>query len=96
MSTLYVRNVPEELYERLRERAAERGVSIAAEAIRLLELGLRVDPEGARDLLDEIERTRPAPRQGGLDVGELIRQSRAPDAPGADPPPGDPEQDPAP
>ena len=36
MATLYVENVPDEIYEALRERARERRKSIAAEVIELL------------------------------------------------------------
>jgi plasmid stability protein len=36
MPTLYVENVPNELYEALRKRAREHGSSIAAEVISLL------------------------------------------------------------
>jgi plasmid stability protein len=36
MPTLYVENVPDELYEGLRKRAREHGTSIAAEVISLL------------------------------------------------------------
>jgi plasmid stability protein len=36
MPTLYVENVPEELYKALRERAREHGTSIAAEVLILL------------------------------------------------------------
>jgi plasmid stability protein len=36
MPTLYVENVPDELYEALRKRAREHGTSIAAEVISLL------------------------------------------------------------
>ena len=37
MATLHVRNVPEELYERLRHQAEANGRSIGAEAIQLLD-----------------------------------------------------------
>lgn len=50
MATLYVRDMPVELYEHLRKRAAEEGRSISQEAVRLLRLALltrqpRPDPE---------------------------------------------------
>jgi plasmid stability protein len=46
MATLHVRNVPDELYERLRDRATANGRSIGAEAVVLLqsELGTTVRP----------------------------------------------------
>ena len=40
MATLYVRDIPEPLYERLKKRAAAEGRSISQEAVRLLRLGL--------------------------------------------------------
>ncbi len=40
MATLYVRDIPESLYERLKKRAAGEGRSISQEAVRLLRLGL--------------------------------------------------------
>jgi plasmid stability protein len=36
MATLYVRDVPAEVYEELRKRAAEEGRSMSQEALRLL------------------------------------------------------------
>ena len=37
MATLYVENIPDELYEALRERARQQRKSIAAEVLRLIE-----------------------------------------------------------
>ena len=48
MSTLYVENVPEELYEALRNRAKASRRSIAQEAIALLEQNLPSAAELAR------------------------------------------------
>jgi len=50
VATLYVRDMPHELYERLRKRAAEEGRSISQEAVRLIRLALlsarpKPDPE---------------------------------------------------
>jgi plasmid stability protein len=39
--TLYIRNVPKEVYDALREQAKERGTSINNEVIGILEDGLR-------------------------------------------------------
>ena len=39
--TLYIRNVPEEVYEGLRERAKERGSSMNSEVIEILDDALR-------------------------------------------------------
>lgn len=50
MATLYVRDVPNDLYERLKDSAAQEGRSISQEALRLLRLALlterpKPDPE---------------------------------------------------
>jgi plasmid stability protein len=76
VSTLHVRNVPEDVYERLRELAEERGTSISAEAIRLLERALQTDTVAVRKLLDEIDRHRPKARAGTPPAAELIREER--------------------
>jgi plasmid stability protein len=72
MSTLYVRNVPEDLYEALKRRAAQRNSSISAETIRLLRQAMRVDHSGVRELLEEIERHRPEPSGPPLSAAELL------------------------
>lgn len=76
MATLHVRDVPDETYEALRERAAERRTSISAEAIRLLERALRTDRARVNELLAEIEATRVAARPGAPTPAELIRRDR--------------------
>lgn len=43
MATLYVRDMPDELYEHLKNRATEEGRSISQEAVRLLRLALFTD-----------------------------------------------------
>jgi plasmid stability protein len=48
MPTLYVENVPDELYEALRERARENRKSIAAEVLTLLEENVPTAKELAR------------------------------------------------
>ena len=48
MATLYVENVPKELYSALRERARAHGKSIAAEVIGLLERHVPTAKELAR------------------------------------------------
>lgn len=52
MATLHVRNVPDDLYDRLRLRAAAEHRSMSAEVIRLLESGLDASDRGAR--MDEV------------------------------------------
>lgn len=76
MSTLYVRNVPEDLYEQLRRQAAARGVSIAAETIRLLQQAVGRRPPAPRHLLEEIERERPELGWSSAEAVELIRNRR--------------------
>lgn len=76
MSTLYVREVPERVYGELRRRARQRGTSISAEAVRLLERGLEVDRPEVRDLLVEIRAARPVAKPGAPSAAELIREDR--------------------
>jgi len=76
MATLHVRDVPDETYEALRERANERHTSISAEAIRLLERALRTDRARVNELLAEIETTRVKARPNAPAPAELIRQDR--------------------
>jgi len=76
MATLHVRDVPDETYEALRERAAERRTSISAEAIRLLERALRTDRAKVNELLAEIEATRVEAEPNAPSAADLIRQDR--------------------
>jgi hypothetical protein len=58
MPTLYVENVPAELYEAVRARARERRRSIAAEVLALLEANVptRKDLMARREFLKKVER----------------------------------------
>lgn len=76
MSTLYVREVPEELYEALRRTAKERRSSVSREAIRLLERGLRLEHVEARAVLADVRTHRPAVGAGRVDAAALIREDR--------------------
>jgi plasmid stability protein len=60
MPTLYVENVPADLYEALRTRASERRKSISAEVIALLEENVPTAKElaGRRELLNLARRMR--------------------------------------
>jgi plasmid stability protein len=79
MATLYVRDMPDDLYERLREQARASRRSIGAAAIDILQRDL-----GAREALpvDDLlvraralrKRSRPAP--GAPTVAEEIRADR--------------------
>jgi plasmid stability protein len=62
VATLHVRNVPDELYELLRARAAENDRSLGAEAIQLLQERLAFSPQDRlRRLLPTAGRRRTAP-----------------------------------
>jgi plasmid stability protein len=62
MATLYVENVPKELYEALRGRAREHRRSIAAEVLSLLEENIPTKREllARRALVRKLERMRAA------------------------------------
>jgi plasmid stability protein len=83
VATLYVRDLPEELYEQLKKRAAEEGRSINQEAIRLLRLALlsarpKPDPE-FRAWLDWVNEQRERWTREGRkfpDSTTLIREDR--------------------
>lgn len=76
MATLYVRNVPDELYERLRKRAEVRKSSISTEAVRLLEAALEVDREGFRRFVEHVRAHPLRVAPGAPSPAELIRQDR--------------------
>lgn len=80
MSTLHVRNVPEELYRRIAQRASSERRSISAEVIELLETGLQERERAASqtDLLARIRRRRSAksPLLGAPESTALLREDR--------------------
>ena len=81
MPTLYVENVPEELYEALRARARANRKSIAAEVLALLEENVPTAGELAarRDFQKRVEkiRARRSPRRGPFpSAEEMLRQDR--------------------
>jgi len=85
MATLYVREVPEDLYAALRERAEQEGRSISAEAVSLLKRALDDDAEERRAReahLAALEYFRQARETTKLPPGfpdsvELLREDRA-------------------
>ena len=85
MATLYVRDVPDELYDALRERAGAEGRSISAEAVRLLDLALEREQSDRRRAaahaaaLDRMRRMRESATlpPGYPDSTELLREDRA-------------------
>ncbi|MEW6718332.1 MAG: Arc family DNA-binding protein [Chloroflexota bacterium] len=79
MPTLHVRNVPEELYERIRERAQEESRSITAEVIQLLQSALTENKQEQSKVLERIQRRRffrPAD-VNAPDTTSMLRQDRA-------------------
>lgn len=64
MATLHVRNVPDELYELLRERAAANDRSIGAETVQLLQDGLALAGQPTRRLPIPGLRRRPSAGTG--------------------------------
>lgn len=79
MPTLYVRNVPSELYERLRQEAAAARRSLGAEAIELLRRGLSTASGiSLEQLLQDADRIRAdhALPAGSPTTAELIREDR--------------------
>lgn len=76
MPTLHVRGVPEDLHEDLSKMAAERGSSITAETIRLLQKALAFERPGQAELIDSIMAARERRRTGSPSAAELIREDR--------------------
>lgn len=80
MATLYVENVPEDLYEALRERARSNRRSIAAEVLALLEQNIPTKKElkARRDLFKKIRRVtiKKLPGEAYVPVVEMIREDR--------------------
>jgi len=80
MATLHVRNVPDELYERVRRRAAQKSRSLSAEVVALLDQVTQRDPEAESALFERIQRRRQriADETGGLlSSVDLLREDRA-------------------
>jgi plasmid stability protein len=79
MATLYVENVPDELYEALRERAKRERRSMAAEVIRILEVEIptRSDIARRRAVMRGIEEIRAmSPIGDGPATDEMVREDR--------------------
>ena len=79
MPTLYVENVPEELYSALRERAAANGKSITSEVLSLLQQNVPTRRELARRkqfLKLAIRLRAQRPRSSGPPSEELQREDR--------------------
>ena len=79
MATLHVQNVPDELYECIRRRAAAEKRSLGAEVVWLLEQALRRQPDDVTALFDRIDRSRAwlAETQGEFPSSvDLVREDR--------------------
>ena len=81
MATLYVENVPEELYEALRKRARTQKRSIAAEGITLLEQNVPTARElrERRAWMRRLQKLRdePSPSAGPFpSTEEMVREDR--------------------
>jgi plasmid stability protein len=81
MATLYVENVPDDLYEALRQRARSKRTSIAAEVVILLKENVPTPEElkRRRQLLNRLKRLRSTPplAPGPFpSAEEMIREDR--------------------
>ena len=80
MATLYVENVPADLYEALRERARSNRRSIAAEVLSLLEqtIPTKKDLKARQDRFKKIRRLKikKLPGESYVPVVEMIREDR--------------------
>jgi plasmid stability protein len=78
MPTLYVENVPDDLYQALRERAREHRKSISAEVLALLEENIPTSGELARrkEFLRRARRirARPSPAPGPFPSSEELQR----------------------
>lgn len=80
MAILHVRNVPDELYERLRERAASQKRSLGAEVVLLLESAVTREAGTEGDLFERLRQRREAlaRRDGPFPPSvDLLREDRA-------------------
>lgn len=81
MATLYVENVPDDLYQALRKRAKKNRSSIAAEVILLLGQNIPTDAElkRRRKIFDDLAKLRAQPPIGAgpfPSAEEIIREDR--------------------
>ena len=78
MLILHVRNVPGDLYERIRRLAQEQNRSISAQVVHLLERAVLESPHAQRQVLENIRRRRlSTPVRSGIPNSlSLLRQDR--------------------
>ena len=79
MSILHVRNVPNDLYERIRQQAQQHNRSISAEVITLLGRALDNSQVSQEKLLEGIQRRRfyQPVEHGAPESVTMIREDRA-------------------
>ena len=78
MAILHVRNVPPELYERIRRSAQAQNRSISAEVITLLERALSTSATSQAELLESIHHRRNYyPPEGTPDSIHLLHEDRS-------------------
>lgn len=79
MPVLHLDNVPGEVYDRLRQLAAEHNHSVEAEAVGLLQRGVRSDSavRSQAALLDELRRRSFTPPPGTPDSVDWLREDRS-------------------
>ena len=79
MPVLHVRNVPEDLYDRIKEQAATQNRSISAQVVTLLEQAVEGPIRSQAEILDGIQRRRffrPS-EAGAPDSTDLLREDRS-------------------
>ena len=78
MPILHVRNVPEDLYKRIQERARREHRSLSAEVIMLLQQALQQPQRSQSEVLSDIRRHRffCSAEVGAPDSVELLREDR--------------------
>ncbi len=79
MPILHVRNVPEDLYERLKQQAASQNRSISAQVITLLQQALADDTRSQGEVLERIRRRRffQPSTVGAPDSTTMLQEDRA-------------------
>jgi plasmid stability protein len=81
MSTLYVENIPNDLYQALRERARDSHRSIAAEVVSLLEQNIPTERElrARRELTQRLNRLHSGKRSKKIfpSTEQMLRQDRS-------------------
>ena len=76
MPVLHLADVPPDVYERLRQRAASHHTTAEAEALEVLRRGLLSAGASQAEVLAELYRRRITPPPGTPDSVELLREDR--------------------